>query len=87
MGHKTDIGHLICIGSTASPVPPINIDCGQPTPPRNGIVTNISRTTQGATIIYSCDSGFIPARDFIATCTSNGVWRPVIENLNCTREG
>lgn len=59
------------------------VDCGDPNPPTNGQIGNISRTTERADVTFTCDFGFIPVTEVMAVCTSDGVWDPLPENHTC----
>ena len=59
------------------------VDCGPPNPPTNGQIGNYSRTTEGADVNFTCDSGFIPVTEIVAVCESDGLWNPLPENHTC----
>ena len=58
------------------------VDCGSPFPPRNGLVTSYTNTTEGSVAFYSCDPGLVPEMGMRAVCTMNG-WSPNPANLSC----
>ena len=49
------------------------MDCGEPDTPSNGGVSD-AITTEGSTVVYSCDSGFVLCGDENRTCLSTGMW-------------
>ncbi|XP_065918601.1 sushi, von Willebrand factor type A, EGF and pentraxin domain-containing protein 1-like isoform X2 [Dysidea avara] len=49
------------------------VDCGEPDTPSNGGVSD-AITTEGSTVVYSCDSGFVLCGDENRTCLSTGMW-------------
>ena len=52
---------------------PSVVDCGEPDTPSNGGVS-YTITTEGSTIVYSCDPGFVLCGDENRTCLSTGMW-------------
>ena len=49
------------------------VDCEKPDTPSNGGVS-YTITTEGSTIVYSCDPGFVLCGDENRTCLSTGMW-------------
>ena len=49
------------------------MDCKEPDTPSNGDVS-YTMTTEGSTVVYSCDDGFVLCGDENRTCLSTGVW-------------
>ena len=45
------------------------MSCGEPDTPSNG-VANYTMTTEGSTVVYSCDPGFVLCGDENRTCIS-----------------
>ena len=49
------------------------MDCGAPDTPSDGDVS-YTLTTEGSTVVYSCDDGFVLCGNQNRTCLSTGVW-------------
>ena len=62
---------------------PPSVDCGPPTPPRNGSLENYTDSTEGSVVSYSCDPGLVPEGRMTALCTGNR-WSPNPADLYCT---
>ena len=61
-------------------------NCSDPTVPRNGSVDPYQNTTEGAEIVFMCDSGLVPAGRMRAVCGADGGWNPDPAGLVCTCE-
>ena len=48
-------------------------NCKEPDSPSNGDV-DYTATTEGSTVVYSCDPGFVLCGDENRTCLSTGMW-------------
>ena len=49
------------------------VDCGDPGTPDNGL-RDLSSTTTGSTVQYSCQGGYMLQGNSSRTCEANGVW-------------
>ena len=49
------------------------VSCGVPDTPSNGDAS-YTLTTEGSTVVYSCDDGFVLCGNQNRTCLPNGVW-------------
>ena len=55
-------------------LPSIAIDCGSPGNLDNGIITPGDNTSLGATVTFTCNSGYTLQGMNSRTCQSNGRW-------------
>ena len=61
------------------------VDCGQPE--FNSVVSNVSSTTEGATMTFKCDEGLFPSDPITSTCNSTGQWTPDPADVQCRTPG
>ena len=52
---------------------PLVVDCKEPDSPSNGY-GDYTATTEGSTVVYSCDPGFVLCGDENRICLSTGIW-------------
>ena len=62
------------------------VNCSDPTLPGNGFIESYQNTTEGAEIVFRCNSGFVPNRRMAAVCVTDGMWNPDPATLLCTCE-
>ena len=62
--------------------PPAN--CSDPIVPINGFIVPYQNTTEGAKIVFGCDSGYFPTENVTAVCGADGRWNPNPSTLVCT---
>ena len=63
------------------------VDCGQPEFPSNGVVSAVSSTTEGATVIFQCEERLFPSDPITSTCSSTGLWTPNPADVECSTSG
>ena len=60
------------------------VDCGQPEFPSNGVISNVSSTTEGANVTFQCEEGLLPSDSItLSTCNSTGQWTPSPADVQC----
>ena len=53
------------------------VNCSDPTPPANGAIDAYQNTTEGAVIMFICNSGFfVNLAVMEAVCEPDGRWNP-----------
>ena len=61
------------------------VNCGEPSPPKNGFISNkMLHTRVEAIIEYGCDDGFRPSATFFSTCNADALWIRSPQTLKCT---
>ena len=60
------------------------VNCGTPTAPENGSIDPYQNTTEGAEIVFRCNTGFDPAENMTAVCEANASWNPDPATVVCT---
>ena len=59
-------------------------NCSAPTAPENGFIEPYHNTTEGAEIVFRCNSGYVPAGNMTtAVCVVNGSWIPDPATAEC----
>ena len=59
------------------------VDCGDPSPPLNGLVMAYDSTLEGSWIVFQCSPGFVPSQQMMSVCAANGSWTPDPAELVC----
>ena len=62
----------------------IAVNCGHPKPPVNGSLESYFQTTEGANVISYCNENFLPNVPILSVCTSDAIWDPNPDYINCT---
>ena len=85
VGHTTEHSVAIMLVMTAIFFPS-PVGCGVPHRPENGFVQSLDisqGTQQGSEIFFTCNTSYVPARNMIATCASDGMWNPDPATFAC----
>ena len=61
------------------------VDCGAPPPPVNGsLLQPHTNTTDGSTVVFQCEPGFVPEGVMTAECGRDGRWTPNPGHVTCS---